>query len=60
MKVSLKLKGGTAVETEGGEVEVTGGSVTLVDKNGVLLLAYALIPGETVRQDTKGEYIVEF
>lgn len=59
MKVSLKLKGGTAVETEGGEVEVTGGSVTLVDKNGVLLLAYALIPGDRPAR-YEGEYIVEF
>ena len=60
MKVSLKLKSGTKVESEDGEVEISGSSVYLVDKSGQLIFGYCLIPGEIVRQETKGEYIVEF
>lgn len=64
MKVSLKLKSGTKTEVENGSVLITGGCVVLfeVDANfGCRTkLAYCLAPGEIVRMEGEGDYIVEF
>jgi hypothetical protein len=63
--VSLKLKSGSKVEVMRGSVDVVGGCVVLYDKpadgDDTLVVAYCLLPGETVRRDgVKGDYVVEF
>lgn len=62
--VSLKLKSGTAVEVERGEVYMVGSCVVLEEHklNGeeLLVTSYCLFPGEIVRRVSEGVYVVEF
>jgi hypothetical protein len=60
LKVSLKLKSGTKVEEEDGEVIVSSSMVILLNKNHKAVVGYCFIPGEIVRQIREGEYEVEF
>ena len=61
---SLKIKTGTPVKVNKGLVEINGPCVVLseIDKNEEerMVLAYCLIPGETVKRVEGDDYIVEF
>lgn len=66
--MKLTIKQGTAVEVENGYVEMDGPTVTLMallykgtkDERRELVVAYHMLPGETVRRIKEGEYEVQY
>ena len=62
--VSLKIKGGTPVSVKKGIVDINGPCVALYEagkgEDMKLVVAYHLLPGETVKKGDGEDYIVEF
>jgi hypothetical protein len=62
-KISLQIKNGTTIYSDCGMVVVDGNTVLLnehdIELGWRIRLAYCMVPGETLRLEKEGAYVVD-